>query len=311
MNASVEALAVGDALVLSKETYVLSMSAAAAPAIHASLGTPICFECADCFADQIATMQDVDKGIDWGTINPATGPVYIDGTSPGDVLVAHIKRIVVSDHGVMFTGGGWGVLGDIIDRVNWRMLHIAGNEAKWDGGPSIAVRPMVGVIGVAPDGNEIPCGTPGHHGGNMDTTLITEGSLVYLPVRVPGALLSVGDLHAAMGDGEVGISGIEVSGVVLIETSLRTDLRLSDPVVENGNVVATVASAETLDEAARMAVENMAVLCNRRFGIGLSDAMILMSAVGNLRISQVVDPLRTVRFEMPKTSYERRYGPLI
>jgi Acetamidase/Formamidase family. len=81
---------------------------------------------------------------------------------------------------------------------------------------SFPVKPMIGVIGVAPKEGEINCGTPGPHGGNMDTTLIGEGTKLYLPVFVDGALFALGDLHAVMGDGEIGVSGVEVSGAVTV-----------------------------------------------------------------------------------------------
>ena len=119
---------------------------------------------------------------------------------------------------------------------------------------------MIGVIGVAPAGDDVPCGTPGSHGGNMDTRLIGDGATIYLPVQAPGALLAVGDLHAAMGDGEIAFTGVEVAGAVTLQVSLREDMSLTDPVLENDDTVATIASAETLDEAAKMATNAMADL---------------------------------------------------
>ena len=141
--------------------------------------------------------------------------------------------------------------------------------------------------------------------------MIGEGATLYLPVQVCGALLAVGDLHAAMGDGEVGVTGVEVAGTVTLQVGLRRDLALTGPLLENDEVVATIASAATLDAAATMATTAMADLLHGRLDIELSDAVMLMSAVGQLRISQMVDPLRTARFEMPKVAYEATYGRLI
>jgi amidase len=296
---------------ISKDKNILSMSRAATPVARIRPGTSIRLQTADCFADQVQGPGDVERGIDWDTINPATGPIYVEGAEPGTMLAVSIEHIEVADHGVMCTGGGWGVLGDRIDKLSWRFLTIWDREAQWDGGPSFPIRPMIGVIGVAPAGDDVPCGTPGHHGGNMDTRLIAEGATIYLPVAVPGALLAAGDLHAAMGDGEVAVTGVEVAGSVTLQVSLRTDLELVDPLLEDDDLVATIASAETLDEAAKMATNAMADLLHARLGIGLADAVMLMSAVGNLQICQVVDPLRTVRFEMPKSAYEFTYGELI
>ena len=296
---------------ISKDKRVLSMSRGAAPVARIQPGTTIHLQTADCFADQVQGPDDADRGLDWDSVNPATGPIYVEGAKPGDVLAVTIEHIEVADHGVMCTGGGWGVLGDRIDKLSWRFLTVWDREAQWEGGPSFPIQPMIGVIGVAPAGEDVPCGSPGHHGGNMDTRLIAEGATIYLPVAVPGALLAAGDLHAAMGDGEVAVTGVEVAGTLTLEVGLRTDIALTDPVLENDDLVATIASAETLDEAARMATNAMADLLNTRLGIQLADAVMLMSAVGNTQICQMVDPLRTVRFEMPKSVYEPTYGRLI
>ena len=296
---------------ITKDKNVLSMSRAAAPVARMQPGSSIHLQTADCFGDQVQGPGDVERGIDWDVINPATGPIYVEGAEPGTVLAVRIEHIEVADHGLMCTGGGWGVLGDRIEDLSWRFLTIWDRKAQWEGGPSFPIRPMIGVIGVAPAGDDVPCGTPGHHGGNMDTRLIAEGATIYLPVAVPGALLAAGDLHAAMGDGEVAVTGVEVAGSITLRVSLRTDLPLADPLLENDDLVAAIASAVTLDEAATMATNAMADLLHARLGIGLADAVMLMSAVGNLHISQVVDPLRTVRFEMPKSAYELTYGELI
>ena len=139
---------------------------------------------------------------------------------------------------------------------------------------------MIGVIGVAPAGAPVPCGSPGAHGGNMDTSLIGEGAVVYLPVAAPGALLAAGDLHAAMGDGEICGTGVEVAGSVTLRVDVRRDLELVNPVVETAEVVATIASAETLDEAADLATRDMADLLMRGSASPSRDATMLMSAAG-------------------------------
>jgi amidase len=190
-------------------------------------------------------------------------------------------------------------------------LSVGERTAHWDGGAEVPVKPMIGVIGVAPAGEDVPCGTPGSHGGNLDTRLIGEGATVYLPVAVRGALLAAGDLPAAMGDGEVAVTGVEVAGEVTLRVDVRKDLELASPVLETNELVATIASADTLDAAAKKATDEMADLLHVRLGIELPDAVMLMSAVGQARISQMVDPQRTVRFEMPKSAYEPTYGKLV
>ena len=113
----------------------------------------------------------------------------------------------------------------------------------------------------------MPCGSPGAHGGNMDTRIIGEGATVYFPVFVPGALLAAGDLHAAMGDGEICGTGVEIQGSIQLTVEVRRDLTLHEPVVETDDVVAAIASAETLDAAAEQATRHMAELLQVRLGL--------------------------------------------
>src|SRR5690606_27635164 len=152
---------------------------------------------------------------------------------------------------------------------------------------------------------------PGSHGGNMDTKLIGEGAVLYLPVFVEGALFGLGDLHAAMGDGEIGVSGVEVAGKVLVKLEVIKGITLNNPVVQTPEVTATIASALTLDEAADIAVADMANLLQKHTPLSMAEIATLMSAAGDLQISQVVDPLKTVRFSMPNqilASYGVEFG---
>ena len=277
---------------------VFSLSADAPPVARIRPGDSVLLDTADCFSDQIQSADATPAGVDWEHINPATGPVFIEGTEPGDVLSVLIERIDVADRGVMAVSGDFGVLRDRFEGMSFALVPIEGKSARV-AGASVPVRPMIGVIGVAPSGAPVPCGSPGSHGGNMDTRLIGEGATLYLPVFVRGALLAAGDLHAAMGDGEICGTGIEVAGSVQLRVDVRRDIRLDNPALETSEVVATIASAASLDEAADRATSDMADLLTRRLGLSPSDATMLMSAAGQLQVSQVVDPLKTARYAMP------------
>jgi len=284
---------------VARDQSVFSLSAEAAPVVRIRPGDSLVLDTADCFSDQIQSAEDTPGAVDWGHINPATGPVFVEGAEPGDVLSVLIERIDVAHRGVMAVSGDFGVLRDRFEGMSFAMIPIEGGFARV-AGVSVPVRPMIGVIGVAPAGSPVPCGSPGSHGGNMDTRLIGEGATLYLPVFVTGALLAAGDLHAAMGDGEICGTGVEVAGSILLRVDIRRDVELSNPVVETSEVVATIASAETLDEAADSATREMADLLTQRLGLSAADATMLMSAAGQLQVSQVVDPLKTARYAMSK-----------
>ena len=264
-------------------------------------GQTVRFETADCFAGQIHSPGEAPDAVDWARINPATGPVFVDGAAPGDVLSVLVEHIAVAPQGLMAVSPGFGVLRDRMSATAFEIVPIENGTARLPGGFEAPVLPMIGVIGVAPAGAPVPCGSPGAHGGNMDTRLIGEGAVVYLPVVAPGALLAVGDLHAAMGDGEICGTGVEVAGSVTLQVDVRRDLELVNPLVETAEVVATIASAETLDEAADVATRDMADLVIRRLGLSAAAATMLMSAAGQLQVSQIVDPLKTARFALPKS----------
>jgi amidase len=134
----------------------------------------------------------------------------------------------------------------------------------------------------------------------MDCTLIAAGNRVYFTVGVEGAMFGAGDLHAAMGDGEIVVCGAETAGAVRFKADVVDLPGLPTPFVETRDLVATIFSAATLDEAASGATHNMAQFLTDFAGIPLNDAGMLMSLAGQLKFCQVVDPLKTVRFEFPK-----------
>lgn len=284
---------------IGKELHVYSLSAGAAPVARVRPGDTVLLETADCFADQVRSAADTPASVDWEQINPATGPVFVVGARPGDVLSVFIERIEIAARGVMAVSEEFGVLRDRLVGTTFRHVSIVEGHALVAGACIPAV-PMIGVLGVAPAGEPVPCGSPGRHGGNMDTRLIGEGATVYLPVFTAGALLAAGDLHAAMGDGEICGTGVEVAGRVRLRLDVRRDLEIGAPVVETADVVATIASAASLDDAADSATRAMADLLERRLGLSTADVTMLMSAAGQLQVSQVVDPLKTARFALPK-----------
>lgn len=285
---------------------VYAMSRDNAPVRHVTSGSDVCFETCDCFGDQINSEEVVFGALDWQRINPATGPVYIEEAEPGDLLRVEIKQITLHrDHAVMVTAPGLGVIGDELEQAAIRIVPLEQGEALLPGGVRWPLKPMIGVIGVAPAGEAISCGTPDAHGGNMDCKMITAGSTLWLPVNVPGALFALGDLHAAMGDGEVSVCGLEVSGDVVVNLSVVKHQRLPTPMITTADTLYVLGSAKTVDEAAQLATRNMAHFVADNSEVSLADAINLMSITGDLQVCQVVDPLKTCRFALPRKVLEQ------
>ncbi len=262
-------------------------------------GTTIEIETYDCFQNQIQSSDTVIAEMDWNQINPATGPIYVEGAKPGDVLKVNIEKIELENQGVMMVGPKLGVLGHRITDMEVKIVPIQDDKAMFND-IAIPLNPMIGVIGVAPAGEGVNCGTPGEHGGNMDNKMVAEGATLYFPVFTEGALFGLGDMHAAMGDGEISVSGIEIPGKATVTLEVLKGVSLQHPMLENDEVFTQIVSAKTLDEACSIATEEMIDRIVEKSGLPLSDVTMLMSATGQTEICQMVDPLMTARFVVPK-----------
>jgi amidase len=239
--------------------------------------------------------------VGWVGGMPMTGPIAIAGAEPGDALAIHIEAIDCEDSGWTDVPIGQGPTTGLVTEAEVRVLPIRDQAVDFGFGLHLPLTPMIGAIGTAPRERAIDSGVPETNGGNLDCTLIRPGATLFLPVNVPGALLALGDLHAAMGDGEVGSAGLEVNGSVTLRVGLIKQTTLPLPLVDTGEVVATICSAPDLDEAARQAVSAMVEWLSTATTLRVNDAAMLLSLAGDLRICQVVDPLMTCRLEIQKS----------
>lgn len=270
------------------------------PVMTVASGETVRIRTKDCFGNQVRTPEDALDEIDWDAINPATGPIYVEGAVPGGALKVTINDIELDNQTASCTGKNEGVCGDLFEKWSTRLCSIENDKLIWSDKLSIPLNPMIGVIGVAPAGEPVNCGTPGSHGGNMDNTAITTGATLYFPVAAKGALFGCGDIHAAMGDGEISVSGAEVAGWATVTLTALPNLHLTNPLIENNTHFGVIASAETLDEAADHAVHNMVSLLHDRTGTPEDELVLLLSLVANVQVCQMVDPEKTVRFMVPK-----------
>ena len=270
------------------------------PAMVVPSGTTVRVRTKDCFGNQIQKPEDELDGIDWDHTNPATGPIFVEGAVPGGALKVSVGAIEFDNKSVSCTGENEGVCGDRFNAWSTQVCEIDGDELVWDERLHIPLRPMIGVIGVAPEGDPINCGTPGSHGGNMDNTAITAGATLYFPVFADGALFGCGDMHAVMGDGEISVSGAEAAGWATVTLTAMPELKLVDPLIENATHFGVITSAETLDAAADRAVHEMVDLICDRTAEDPDKVVMLLSLVGDVQVCQMVDPEKTIRFMVPK-----------
>lgn len=270
------------------------------PVLTVKSGETVRIRTKDCFSNQLTGPHDTMDDLDWGAINPATGPVFVEGAKAGGALKVCIENIEFDEQTCSATGQDEGVCGNRFTEWATHYCKIQGNTLAWDERLNIPLRPMIGVIGVAPEGEPVNCGTPGSHGGNMDNTAITTGATLYFPVAVDGALFGCGDMHAAMGDGEVSVSGAEVAGYATVTLTAMPELKLVNPLIENDTHFGIIVSAESLDAAAELAVQQMVDLLASRTNESEADLVMLLSLVADVQVCQMVDPQKTVRFMVPK-----------
>lgn len=270
------------------------------PVLKVPSGETVRIRTKDCFGNQLQGPEDQLSEIDWEAINPATGPIYVEGAVAGGTLKVHIDNIELDAQTSSCTGKDEGVCGDRFSDWATHFCKVEDGKVVWDERLSIPLAPMIGVIGVAPEGEPVNCGTPGKHGGNMDNTAIAAGATLYFPVAVDGALFGCGDMHAVMGDGEVSVSGAEVAGYATVTLTALPELSVPNPLIENDTHFGIIVSAESLDKAAELAVQQMVDLLASRTNESEADLVMLLSLVADVRVCQMVDPKKTVRFMVPK-----------
>jgi amidase len=276
------------------------------PVASVEPGEVILVETDDCFGSQIESEEDLITSVDFSKVNPATGPIEIRGAMPGDILAVEILDIQLGSKGFMVAIPEEGGFGHFIKEPVTKLIPVS--QGRFWFTPSLAfpIRPMIGVIGVSPSDRAVPCGEIGDHGGNMDATVICKGARIYFLVRKQGAMLALGDVHAGMGDGEAVICGVEITAEVRVKVDLIPSSKIQPPrpVVELGDRFITIGHGPSLDEAASTALNDMLELIHQKTVMPFSEIAMLISAVGDLKVCQIVDPQKTARVEMPKSVLE-------
>ncbi len=247
------------------------------------------------------------KGYDDG--QALTGPVYVEGASVGKSLKVEIGNIITDNW-------GWSNVG-IGDKEHLERLGFSGEEyfSLWDldvenkicrsdKGIEVEMNPFPGVLAVAPKGNEkVRTHLPGSHGGNMDCKEFGSGTVVYLPIYHEGALFSIGDGHAAQGDGESGGTAVETPFKEIEITLSVADFIIDSPVAYNEKGWITFGLDQDLTKATYQALKNMRLLLMKQFGMEEKAAMTLCSVAGDLHITQIVNGIKGVHLILNDFAY--------
>jgi len=290
----------------------------AAPKHHIASGTRIVSWSEDCFDGAVKSANDLpSRMMPPGHDNPQTGPFHIDGAEPGDAVAVHLLKVEPArDYGVSSFGPGFGalvgtdrtaMLAADMPETSWRYdldaarttARAASRDGKhtWD----VPLAPFLGCLGVAPAAAEVRSTiVPGPFGGNMDCPEVRAGNTVFLGVNVSGALLSFGDGHYAMGEGE--IMGAAIEGAMNVELFVELVKKQPTPVprIENADEVMFVGSGRPLEDAARVAFKAMVTWVRERARMTELDAYQCVSQLSRAPIIQLVDPEYTVLVKIDK-----------
>lgn len=261
-----------------------------------------------------STAEDIRK-FDFSKTNPTTGPIYVDGSEPGDVLKVTIHEFQTSGWGWTGIFPDFGLLSDLFTEPAMYTWRYQGDRAEGLGA-TIPLKPFVGTIGLAPAEPGLHSVVPPRRvGGNLDIRDLSAGSILYLPVEVAGALLSIGDSHAAQGDGEVCGTAIESPMKGLFTVDLIKQLPIKNPQFETDHPVtrhldgkgyyATTGVASDLMVATRDAVIAMIDWLGKTRQLSETEAYMLCSVCADMRISEVVDrPNWVVSCYLPKLVFD-------
>ncbi len=274
------------------------------PVLEVKPGDVVTFETNDCFTGQIRSESDLVTDIDLSRINSATGPVAVEGAEPGDSLVAELLDVRPIEWGVATLIPGFGqLIGDVHAPLT-RLFEVRDGIVKMNERVSFPAMPMVGVVGVATESETISTGLAGVHGGNLDDHWHGKGAKIYFPVRQPGGMFAVGDMHAAMGDGEICFTGVEIAGEVDTRFGLLKAKHATWPVTELAERWLPHATAPEYGEALQLVSEEAARLLVDEHGFSLEDAFIFLSVACDAGVAQACKPAEgfgtIARFSIPK-----------
>jgi len=240
--------------------------------------------------------------------HPLTGPIYVEGAEANDLLEVRILGFeFLHPYGVSGFIPGSGTLPDEFPYTGFKLVrfNIAAGTAEFKPGVTLQLAPFFGSIGVAPPPivGRISSGPPGFHTGNLDNKELVTGSTLYLPVHVPGGLISLGDAHGMQGDGEVSLTALETSVRGTVQVFVRKGKKLNWPRAETPTHYITMGLNTDLDEAARMATREMIDFLVSEKGMTREEAYILCSIATDLRVTQLVDGTKGIHAMIAKSIF--------
>ncbi|MDA8251691.1 MAG: acetamidase/formamidase family protein [Rhodospirillales bacterium] len=286
----------------------------AKPVLTVDPGAVVSCETHDAFEGKIKSESDKpSEKLNFPYLNPQNGPIYVNGAEKGDCLAVHIRSIrprgpqpvgttcLIPEFGGLVGTGATALLNaPLPERV--RKLVITPEEGvKWNDRITLPYQPFIGTIGTSPEIEAISSLQPDYYGGNMDLPDVAVDAVIYLPVNAKGALLYLGDCHAAQGDGELCGVAVEHPTVTTVQIDLIKGWTIGWPRLENKDMFMTIGSGRPMEDAARIAYRELVRWMASDFGFDELDAYLLLTQCGRVRLGNMVDPKYTLGASVAKS----------
>jgi amidase len=276
------------------------------PKITVDPGDIVIVETEDAFGGVITSERDrPTEKLKFPFLNPQSGPIAINGAEKGDCLAVFIQAVetrgaqpagttcIIPEFGGLVGTAATATLNPALpERV--RKMHVDKDGVRWSDKIILPYEPFIGTIGVSPQIEAISSLQPDYHGGNMDLPDVAPGAILYFPVHTPGALLYVGDCHAAQGDGELSGVAVEQRATVTLQVDLIKNWPFAWPRLETDSLIMTIGSARPMEDAARIAYRELVRWMAADHGFDEIDAYMLLSQAGRMRLGNMVDPKYTM-----------------
>jgi amidase len=284
---------------LNRDKFTTVLDPQLAPAITIASGEELIVETWDAY-----------MGV-WGAheqpsvTGPATGPIAVEGASPGDALQVDILAIEPGPSAMHDVRAGRGFLGDEFTRRHPTVMPIRAGYLELPGGLKVPANPSVGLIATTPNMIQQTASDSGPYGGDIDMKELTAGSTIWLPVFVPGGLLVLGDCHAVVGDGAVGGTGAECSAEITLRVTVEKGKGIERPRALTPQYFVTVSYGEDVGEAMRQAVRDMVRFLAHEKGMEPYAAYSLLSLAGDIRVSRTFRPVSPVKMLLSRQVLEQ------
>lgn len=276
------------------------------PVLTIRPGDRVVVQTRDAFDGKVRNEQDLpSRVLKMPFVNPQNGPIVVEGAEQGDVLAVHIEGMLprgpnprgtcamIPQFGALSGTSLTALLADSLPEIV-RKIDVDEQGVYWSKRVTLPYRPHIGTLSCSPEIDSINTLTPDSHGGNMDLPDMGPGSITYLPVRIAGGRLFIGDAHACQGDGEVCGTAVEFPSTTTIRVDLIKGWALEWPRLENEQIVMAIGSARPLEDAARIAYKELVLWMEAEFGYDRWDAYMMLSQCGKVRLGNFVDPKYTV-----------------